>query len=113
MHRNRILIAAAVALGGATITAPIASASPVANAGPAFACTQSYTHVRSSIDWLRIHTSPGVNTPAVGQIPGGSGFCFDSGSGRTVGGIYWVDGYGYNGSTRVSGWADGDYLIWP
>ncbi|MFC0546183.1 hypothetical protein [Kutzneria chonburiensis] len=111
MHGKRVLAAAAAALGAVVVTAPIASASPAA--GPAFACGQSYTHVRSSIDWLRIHTSPGVNTPAVGQIPGGSGFCFNSASGRTVGGIYWVDGYGYNGSTRVSGWADGEYLIWP
>lgn len=79
-----------------------------------FTCTlDSYTHVENNIDWLRVHTSPGVEAPVVGQIKGGSGFCFDGKSGTTVGGEYWVNSYGYNGSTKVAGWVDGRYLVWP
>jgi hypothetical protein len=112
MHGKRVLFAAAAALSAAAITAPIASASPTAI--PAFTCASGqFTHVRSTIDWLRIHTAPGVNTPAVGQIRGGSEFCFTSSSDRYADGAYWYQGYGYNGTTKVSGWADGDYLIGP
>jgi hypothetical protein len=78
-----------------------------------FSCTlDSFTHVQGA-DWLRVHTSPGIGTPGVGQIKGGSGFCFSSGSGTHVDGKYWVYGYGYNGSTQLTGWVDGEFLVWP
>jgi hypothetical protein len=80
----------------------------------AYSCTiDSLTHVVTSIDWLRVHTSPGVSTPAVGQIPGGAAFHFCSSSGQNAGGRYWVYGYGYNGSVKLTGWVAGEYLIWP
>ena len=80
----------------------------------AYSCTiDSLTHVVTSIDWLRVHTSPGVSTPATGQIPGGAAFHFCSSSGQNVGGHYWVYGYGYNGSIKLTGWVAGEYLIWP
>jgi len=80
----------------------------------AYSCTiDSITHVQSDVDWLRVHTSPGVTTPAIGQIPGGARFDFCSSSGTTVGGHYWVYGFGYNGSTKLTGWVAGEYLIWP
>jgi len=82
-------------------------------AAPAYSCSiDSYSHVTGA-DWLRVHTSPGAGTPAVGQIPGGSGFHFCSRSSTKSGPDYWVYGYGYNGSTKLTGWVDSRYLAGP
>jgi hypothetical protein len=113
MRPVRAIITAAATMG-LLLLGPTAFAASQVEGRAAYSCTyDSYTHVLSSVDWLRVHTSPGVSTPAVGQIPGGSGFTFCSSSGRQSGGHYWVYGYGYNGSVRVTGWVAGDYLIWP
>ena len=80
-----------------------------ASAHAAYSCTiDSWGGVTA--DWLRVHVSPGVNTSAVGQVPYGTQFHYCSSSGTSSGGIYWVYGYGYNGSTKVTGWADYDYI---
>ena len=90
----------------------------VAGAAPAHAsgCTY-YTHVQNA-DWLRVHTKPGLSTSVVGQLPDGAQFCYITNSagqiqGATADGIYWEYGYGYNGSTKLTGWVDAAYLAHP
>jgi hypothetical protein len=80
----------------------------------AYTCTvDSWSQV--GVDWLKVHTQPTVTSTAVGQVPYGSQFHYCSSSGRTAGGYWWVYGYGYNGSTKLTGWVVGStpYLAHP
>ncbi|MCD0484889.1 SH3 domain-containing protein [Streptacidiphilus sp. ASG 303] len=110
--------AVAVAFSAAALSL---TAVPAAHAAPANAVTaavtcpgslSNYTHVQSSVDWLKVRTGPSTSYAAVGQLPGGAAFTFSS-SGVQSGGHYWVCGYGYNGSTKLTGWVAGEYLVWP
>lgn len=116
MRFSRSLVAGGVTVLCLTVLAAPALAEPAADAGHAlkYSCTiDSVTHVQQSTNWLRVHTSPAVGAPAVGQLPGGARFDFCSSSGTTSGGHYWVYGFGYNGSTKLTGWVAGEYLVWP
>jgi hypothetical protein len=66
---------------------------------------------RVTADWLRVHVTPAVSSPVIGQIPRGGIFHYCSTSAE-AGAFYWVYGYGYHGSTRLNGWVSGEYL-WP
>lgn len=111
--------AIAVACSAAALTLaamPVAHAAPADVVRPAVTCPGSFdsaTHVQPSVDWLRVHTSPSATSAAIGQIPGGAAFTFSSSSGTVVGSTAWYCGYGYNGSTKLTGWVDGAYLNWP
>ncbi|MEU5366837.1 SH3 domain-containing protein [Streptomyces sp. NPDC005925] len=65
------------------------------------------------MDWLKVRTGPSVSYSSIGQLPGGASFTFSSSSGTSAGGYYWGCGYGYNDSTKLTGWVAGDYLVWP
>jgi hypothetical protein len=95
MGNTRRIIAAGIATAAFSLAAPSAFAasvpSPQVGYQPTYSCSiDSLTHVVTSIDWLRVHTAPGIGTPAVGQIPGGAAFHFCSSSIQTVGGLSWV-----------------------
>lgn len=88
---------------------------PALGTAPASAATASYTCTIDkwgtvTADWLRVHTSYSASSPSVGQIPRGNIFHFCSSSGTWNGGYHWVYGYGYNGSTKLTGWVDSEYL---
>lgn len=114
--KNAIAVAVAVAVAA---TALSFSAVSTAHASPAVAAVtcpgsiNSYTHVLTSVDWLKVRTGPSTSNTAIGEIPGGAGFHFSSSSGKESGGHYWVCGYGYNGNTKLNGWVAGEYLLWP
>jgi len=115
LHRVAAAGIAATALAF-TASPALAAAEPASQAvyQPAYSCTiDSLTHVVSNIDFLRVHTAPGVGTPAIGEIPGGSAFHFCSSSYTSAGGLVWVYGYGYNGSVKLTGWVTTEYLLFP
>ncbi|WP_055588756.1 hypothetical protein [Peterkaempfera griseoplana] len=114
MNRLHRIFAVGVATAALAFSASPALAASPAVMTPAYSCSiDSLTHVESSVDFLRVHTSPGVGTPAVGEIPGGSAFHFCSGSFQSSGAYVWVYGYGYNGSVKLTGWVATDYLLFP
>ncbi|MEU6402605.1 hypothetical protein [Streptomyces sp. NPDC046985] len=110
-------IAVAIATAALSLTAvPAAHAAPAGAASAAVTCPGSLnnsTHVQTSVDWLKVRTGPSTSNTAIGEIPGGAAFYFSSSSGTQSGGHYWVCGYGYNGSTKLTGWVAGEYLVWP
>src|SRR5690242_18323014 len=86
MNRLHRIFAAGVATAALAFSASPALAASPAVMTPAYSCSiDSLTHVESSVDFLRVHTSPGVGTPAVGEIPGGSAFHFCSSSFQSSG----------------------------
>jgi len=106
------LVATAATFCGALLGPGVADAK-VAPAHPVFCdSADSYWYFVVTADWLKVHTSPGVNEPAVGQVPNGSVFCARAGSAyiKIVGGISWRYGYGHNGATKLTGWVDASYL---
>jgi opacity protein-like surface antigen len=110
MMGKSALVAAAVA--AAALAAPaVASATTVQPL--AFSCSSSYgtAHVYSA-DWLKIHTQHSLSSAVVGQIPRGAAFCILRNA-VYQDGHYWQYGYGYNGSTKLTGWAVTDYFIYP
>ncbi|MFJ2717982.1 hypothetical protein ACIQMV_30330 [Streptomyces sp. NPDC091412] len=112
--RKAIAVAFAAAALSLT-TVPAAHAAPAGVISAAVTCPgplSNYTHVLSSVDWLKVRTGPSTSNTAIGQLPGGAAFYF-SPSGVQSGGHYWVCGYGYNGSTKLTGWVAGEYLLWP
>lgn len=103
------LAAGAFAIAGIGAV-PSASATPVA---PAYSCSiDTFSHV-DVVDWLKVHTSPGLSTPAVGQLPNGAKFSYCSKVLKMADGRAWRYGYGYNGSVKLTGWVDADYLAGP
>jgi hypothetical protein len=110
MIRRSALVAAAVVAAALAVPA-VASAAP---AQPlAFSCSSSLgtAHVYSA-DWLKIHTQHSLASAVVGQIPRGAAFCILRNA-VYQDGHYWQYGYGYNGGTKVTGWAVTDYFIYP
>jgi len=98
-------------VGAAVFAAPAASATAMPSrdgaAPSAYACV--YT-VKVTADWLKVHTSPGLSTPVVGQLPRGATFCLLSLKESYVDGYFWAHGYGYNGSTKLTGYVVDQYL---
>lgn len=98
------------ALAAGIMGAGLLAIAPAAVAAPATTCTPNkygYSTVETA-DWLRVHTGRSTSSPAVGQLPRGARFCFlEQPSGR------WIHGFGYNGSTKLTGYVDGSYLAWP
>lgn len=86
--------------------------------GPASAsCPTSWSTVQNA-DWLKVHTKPGTTTPVVGQLQDGTRFTYIVNSscevqGANANGLYWEYGYGYNGSTKLTGWVAAEYLAHP
>ncbi|TDQ00864.1 hypothetical protein [Labedaea rhizosphaerae] len=116
MIRKPAFIVAAVATAAAAALAvpAVASAATVQPVQPlAFSCSSSLgtAHVYSA-DWLKIHTQHSLSSAVVGQIPRGAAFCILRNA-VYQDGHYWQYGYGYNGSTKVTGWAVTDYFIYP
>jgi hypothetical protein len=109
-------IAALALIGplGGIATAHAASAAPTTvPVNSTMDCTLDTTEtVDSSIDYLRVHTDPGVDQPAVGQVPGGSEFRFCSSSATTTAdGWSWVYGTGTaDDGTALWGWVAEGYL---
>ena len=60
-----------------------------------------------------MHTQASTSSSSVGQLPRGAIFHFCSSSEHSSGGHFWVYGYGYNGSKKLTGWVAGEYLAWP
>ncbi|MFB9831669.1 hypothetical protein [Actinoallomurus acaciae] len=116
MSSHRILVSLVVAAGAVLIPGAAAAAAPTPAsqvAAPAYSCTyDSITHV-SGVDWLLVHTSPSTSAPRVGQLANGAQVHFCSSSFTNGGGYVWVYGYGYNGSTKVTGWMVTNYLVFP
>jgi hypothetical protein len=110
MIRKPAMVAAAVVAAALALPA-VANAAPAQTA--AFSCSSSLgtAHVYSA-DWLKIHTQHSLSSAVVGQIPRGAAFCILRNAVRQDG-HYWQYGYGYNGSTKVTGWAVTDYFIYP
>ena len=93
-----------------TVAAGPASAAPAA---PACSCSiDPFSHV-DVVDWLKVHTTPGTATPAVGQLPSGAQFSYCSKVLKMASGRAWRYGYGYNGKVKLTGWVDADYLAGP
>lgn len=90
----------------------------VLDATPASAtCPTSWSTVQNA-DWLKVHTKPGTSTPVVGQLKLGTRFTYIVNSscgvqGATANGLYWEYGYGYNGTTKLTGWVAAEYLAHP
>lgn len=115
--RKLVTVGIAVSLCTAAFSGIAAAQAPspasALGVAPAITCpegsgTTGSTTVKSSVDWLRVHISPSVSAPAVGQLPGGAMFHL---SGAASNGF--ACGYGKNGSTTVSGWASSSYLNFP
>ncbi|MGI5226549.1 hypothetical protein [Actinoallomurus sp. CA-142502] len=109
------LCIAATTLAGSALTAGTANAAAPAGpvAAPAYSCTyDSLTHVNGA-DWLLVHTSPSTSAPRVGELPYGAQVKFCSSSYTSGSGYVFVYGYGYNGSTKVTGWMVTAYLAFP
>lgn len=92
--------AAAAAVTVTLVVAPAASAA-------SFHCAYTVEHVKSSVDFLKVHSSRSTSSATVGQLPGGAAFCATD----IEKGTNWEKGYGYNGSVKVSGWVVGTYLV--
>ncbi len=106
-------LAGLVAVGAFAVTGLAGTTDAGAVTPAAAPCTiDTYGHVQL-VDWLKVHTSPGITTPAVGQLKDGATFHHCTSDVKIVGGRGWVYGYGYNGSTKVTGWVDGDYITGP
>ncbi|WP_206506665.1 hypothetical protein [Streptomyces chrestomyceticus] len=100
-------LAAAAGVGTVTPAAALTTETPLrAVSCPA---ADSWSTVKNSIDWLKVHTAPRASAPSVGQIPGGSRFHYH----HNAVSHGFVCGYGYNGSTKVTGWVAASYLNWP
>jgi hypothetical protein len=107
MVRASLCTAAATALVATAFTT-VASAS----VSPMLSCTGDYFasgHI-AGVDWLRVHSSPGVDAPAVGQLKAGTAVCYNPFGSQQKDGYAWNKGYGYNGSTKVTGWMVSNYL---
>jgi hypothetical protein len=115
MKRQAILAAAitAAAIGSFAFTTVDANAATAASLAPAATCTAngSWSTVRSA-DWLRVHTTHSASSTAIGQLPRGARFNYCNGT-VDSGGTEWQYGYGYNGSTKLTGWVDSGYLDHP
>ncbi|HJP73374.1 MAG TPA: hypothetical protein VJ914_03850 [Pseudonocardiaceae bacterium] len=115
MRRHAIVACAvaAAAIGSLAVTTGIADAAPAAPAIAAASCTSngSWSTVESA-DWLRVHTTHSATSPSIGQIPRGARWYYCNGE-VISGGIDWQYGYGYNGSTKLTGWVDSGYLAHP
>lgn len=105
------LAATAALVGAAVFAAPAVSATAMPSrdgaAPSAYACPDS---VKVTADWLKVHTSPGLSTPVVGQLPKGATFCLLSRNYPYADGYFWAHGYGYNGSTKLTGHVVSRYL---
>lgn len=113
MSKKYVAAVGAVAAGLSTLVGLATVGAAPANAS---GCTY-YSHVINA-DWLRVHTKPGISTSVVGQLPKGALFCYITNSagqiqGANADGYYWEYGYGYNGSTKLTGWVDAEYLAHP
>lgn len=97
--------AAGLAMPSSAHAAPAPTARPALHAGASSRC-EAWQVV--SADWLKVHVSASASSAAVGQIPRLSNFfaC----STKQVGKVTWLDGYGYNGSVKLTGWVDSDYM---
>jgi hypothetical protein len=112
MKRSALPLAAAALVAGTLVAAPAAAAATPRVVQASYSCSiDSYGTVTA--DWLKVHTQPSVTSAAVGQIPYGNRFHYCSSSGRSNGGIYWIYGYGYNGSVKLTGWVDAAYVSHP
>ena len=111
-HRIVALAVGTVSAAALTVVAPLTAA-----AQPLFTCVSSVTspeaNVSPTVDWLKVHTKPGTTTPAIGQLKSGAQFCITSNSHPVANGHPWAYGYGYNGSTKLTGWVAADDLIYP
>lgn len=112
MRRHAVIACAvaAAAIGSLAFTTGIATAAPAA---PAASCTTngSWSTVETA-DWLKVHTTHSATSASVGQIPRGAKWYYCNGE-VISGGIDWQYGYGYNGSTKLTGWVDSGYLAHP
>jgi hypothetical protein len=112
MRKTVTVVALGAALAGAIAVAPPAMARSSAGMQPAYTCSiDSASDVAA--DWLRVHTQPSATSPAVGQLPYGARFHYCASSATRSGGYTWVYGYGYNGSTKLTGWVVYGYLANP
>jgi hypothetical protein len=114
-HVGKTAALALVLIGA--IAAP-ATAAPLRAGAPAPAATTSCsaTTAKVTADWLRVHTNHSVSSPVVGQVPYGSYWHYcagTSGAWDSTHTYYWIYGYGYNGSTKLTGWVDSEYLLGP
>jgi hypothetical protein len=115
MKRQALIVGAiaAAAIGSFAFTTVDANAAAVPAAKAAASCTASggYSTVKSA-DWLRVHTTHSASSTSIGQLPRGARFTYCNGE-VLSGGIDWQYGYGYNGSTKLTGWVDSGYLAHP
>jgi hypothetical protein len=117
VHHRITALAVGVA-AAVTIIAPMtAAAAQPATAHPLFTCTSKVTspeaNVSPSVDWLKVHSTYGTSAPTVGQLKSGTQFCITSNSHPVKNGYSWTYGYGYNGSTKLTGWVAAEDLIYP
>lgn len=114
--RIRVFVAAlCVAAGvvgavGGTVSGAFAAERPAIAADCA---PDTSAQVADDVDFLLVHTDPDINSPAVGQVPGGSTFEYCAESETTVDGTTWVFGDGDNDGTTVEGWVDEEFLVLP
>jgi hypothetical protein len=113
MRTRQLALAAVSAAAFVAATAGTASAIPAVGGGPrsvsaAYACPNHYLIVQASA--LHVHTNHSLGSTVVGQLPRGVKYCLSSTNFPSQDGYTWAAGFGYNGGTRVAGWAVTDYL---
>lgn len=104
--------AAVVATLAVTSAAGVSAAAPASATQVGPSVQRSAAHCDPwqvvSADWLKVHTSPSAKSSAVGQLPRLANF--EACSYKVVGKVVWLHGSGYNGSKKLTGWVDSNYM---
>ena len=110
MRRHAVIACAvaAAAIGSLAFTTGIAAAAPAA---PAASCTAngSWSTVETAV---AVHTTHSATSSTIGTVPKGARWTYCNGE-VFSGGIDWQYGYGYKGSTKLTGWVDSSHLAHP
>jgi uncharacterized protein YgiM (DUF1202 family) len=110
LRRTLVILATLVSAVTGPVTAATAEPATLAAAPCAIDSTSTVVHA----DWLLVHTKPSSTSPSVGQLKGGAAVHFCSSYFVNFSGQWaWTYGYGYNGSTKVTGYMYDRYLAGP
>jgi hypothetical protein len=108
--KRHAVIACAVAAAAVSALAFTGTAS-AAPAAPAASCTTngSWSTVNTAV---KVYSSHSTTSTLVGTVPRGAKWYYCNGE-ELIGNIDWQHGYGYNGSTKLTGWVDSSHLAHP
>jgi hypothetical protein len=109
MKRHAVITCAvaAAAMGALTFTG-IASAAPAA---PAASCTANGSWSTVNIA-VKVYASHSTTSKLIGTVARGATWHYCNGE-VLIGTTDWQYGYGYNGSTKLTGWVDSSHLAHP